>query len=88
MATVKKKVINISVVFNHNGNHYQGMALFDGVGLGLVDAPCGPARQLINLTNAGIEGVDWPSGVLADAVSCVNDKSDKPVPAYLKIKPI
>ena len=87
MAAAKKKVINITAAFNHNGKHYDGMALFDGVGFGSVPAPCGAARELISLSNAGKPDVKWPSGVFWDATSCVNDKSDTAVPGYLKVKP-
>ena len=88
MAAAKKKVINITAAFNHDGKHYNGMVLFDGVGLGLVDAPCGAGRQLISLTGAGEPDVKWPSSVIWDTTSCVNDKSDKPVEGYLKVKPV
>ena len=84
---VKPNVINITAAFNHGGKHYQGMVLFEGVGFGLMPAPCGEDRQLIDLTNAGVPDVDWPTSVFWDTTSCVNDKSSVPVPGYLKIKP-
>lgn len=91
MATAKKekpKVLNLTVGFNHDGKHYHGMAIHSGVDFSLVEAPCGASRQIISLANAGEEGVDWPAGVFWDTTSCVNDKSDKAVTGYLKVKPV
>lgn len=59
--------VNITVAFSHNGDHYDGLSLADGVTFDLVDAPCGPARQMIALGNA----VDAPAGIFFDSVSAI-----------------
>lgn len=79
---MKKTAINITVPLSHKGHHYQGVALADGVGLGLIDAPCGGARQLLEFSNCA----GAPTGILADGVSCIDDKSPA-VPGYLLLKP-
>jgi len=88
MAAAKKNVISITAAFSHDGKHYDGMVLFDGVSFGLVPMPCGDGRQLISLEGAGPADVAWPSGVIWDTTSSVNDKSTKPPAGYLKIKPV
>jgi hypothetical protein len=79
---MKKPAINITVPFSYKGHHYQGVSLADGVSLGLVDAPCGPARKLLSFSNCAAA----PTGILADGVSCIDDKSPA-VPVYLLLKP-
>lgn len=77
-----KTAVNITVPFSHNGNHYVGVAVCDGVGISLVDAPCGPGRQLLSFSNAA----DAPTGIIWDGVTAVDDKS-QPAQGYLKLKP-
>ncbi len=77
-----KKAVNITVPCSHNGTHYRGVAMHDGVGFSLVDAPCGPARQMIQFTNTD----NAPTGIFFDQVSCVDDQS-APEPTYLQVTP-
>ncbi len=78
----KKPVINVTVSFSHKSHHYNGIALSDGVGFELIDAPCGVQRQLLKFTNCA----NAPTGIIWDGVTAVDDKS-APVPAYLLLKP-
>lgn len=78
----KKPAINISVPCNHRGLHYQGVSLQDGVNLEVIDAPCGPARQMLKFSNFK-EG-SAPEGIFFDQVSCIDDKNPA-VPSYLQI---
>lgn len=81
----KVKTVNITVPFSINGKHYNGLSIFPGVDFGLVDAPCGAARQLIALKNA--RDGSWPTGIFWDTVSASDDKGPS-VSGYLKVKPI
>jgi hypothetical protein len=74
--------VNITVPFLHNGVHYAGLSIHNGVDFELIDAPCGAGRQLIKLIGAEI----YPDGIFWDAVSAVN--ADEPAhPLYLQIVP-
>lgn len=74
--------INITVPVNHEGHHYQGVSVHAGVDISFTDAPCGPARQLIQFDGAE----NPPTGIFFDQASCVDDKSEA-VPTYLQIQP-
>jgi hypothetical protein len=80
---MSSKVINISVPMSHAGQHYPGVTLHDGVSVSIVDAPCGPARQMLAFT-----GCAKPvKPVFLDCVSAIEDGQDKAVPGYLQLKP-
>lgn len=81
-AKKKKPAVNITVPCNHNSKHYAGVALHDGVGFELIDAPCGQGRQLIAFNNCK----DAPSGIFWDGVSGIGDKSPA-VKEYLQLTP-
>jgi hypothetical protein len=80
--TSKKPAVNYTIPINHNGKHYLGVSLHDGVDFGLIDAPCGSARQLIQFKNCS----DAPTGLFWDGVTCSDDKSPA-VKEYLQLKP-
>ncbi len=77
-----KNSVNITVPFSYLGGHYQGLSVLDGVTFDLVDAPCGPARQLLSFGNCR----KAPTGVFFDGVTAVS-ANDFPVQGYLKLKP-
>jgi len=77
-----KKAVNFTVPFSYLAGHYQGIALLDGVTFALVDAPCGPARQLLKFGNCK----SAPTGIFFDGVTAVSS-DDFPVQGYLKLKP-
>lgn len=80
----KKLALNLSVGINHNGKHYPGIAVHDGVAFDLIDSPCGPGRQLVSLT--GCKEGAYPTGIFWDTTSCSNDKGPA-VGKYLQVKP-
>lgn len=90
MAKAKKPVIpnpviSYSVPINHKGKHYAGISAHDGVGLKLIDSPCGSARQLV--TFEGCDQKAYPPGIFFDGVTCLNDQAP-PVKEYLQLKPL
>lgn len=77
------KVINITVPMNYKGQHYPGVTLFSGVGMSVEDVPCGGGKKMVAFTNTSMD----VKPVMLDAIGCIDDSQDHPVPAYLKIKP-
>lgn len=83
MAPAKKApAVNMTIPLNHNGKHYNGISLNSGVGFDLVDAPCGPARQVLSFSNCS----SAPTGIFWDGVTGLDDKSPA-VKEYLQLQP-
>lgn len=74
--------INYTVPVSYNGHHYDGIAAHNGVGLDVIDAPCGQGRQLMSFPGCSTA----PTGVFWDGVTCVDDTSPA-CPRYLNLYP-
>jgi len=74
--------VSFTVEFAHKGVHYKGVSALNGVGLELVDAPCGSARQMVQFTGCA----NAPTGIFWDSVSALV-ANEPAINGYLKLKP-
>ena len=78
-----KNVINIAIDFPHDGKHYKGVTIHEGVSLSLSPAACGVPKTELIFIGASIK----PDGHLfLEGVTGANFDSPKPVEGYFQVR--
>ena len=82
-----KEVINITIPVSHDGAHYHGVCLLDGVSFHFEKAPCQPSDAPVRYMAVFDNAKEDVKPIFVDQISHIDDKTKRPVLTYLLLHP-